>query len=256
MKPHSLLPLSLLALVLSGAVAGAAEAAAPETAPPGPAVTSAPPAMVAAPAVAPAVPGTNREPVNPALAAAVKELAATGVMDFAAFRVIVTNSIFDPNRRPGRGPTTVIEENPGPRIRSDWFTLKGTMSYEDRAYAFFEGTSREYTGGFKPADSIAGYKITTIANDHIDLAAAAADKPIELRIGMQLRRTGSGPWILMASPDLGESADSVAGGGSGSSSSPAADSGGSVGSSSGSSGGSAEEAMKRMIARRLKESGQ
>ena len=34
-------------------------------------------------------------------------------------------------RRPGRGPTTVIEENTGPRIRSDWFTLKGTMSYEE-----------------------------------------------------------------------------------------------------------------------------
>lgn len=186
---------------------------------------------------APAGRGTN------APAAVVKE--GPRPSEWAFYKIITDRNIFNPNRSPTNIEAPPRDNTPAPR--TDWFSLKGTMSYEEKAYAFFEGTGSQYNGGFKTNDAIGGYKIAEIAGDHINLAASA-DKTIELRVGMQMRRVGSGPWTLVASPDLSATPESGDGGSGASSSS----------SGSGSGGGSAnvDEVMKRLMERRAKESGQ
>ena len=233
-------PAIFAVLILIGATTGplrAAEITAAETVSP---VEAAPLETTPATTNAPPGRGTN------APAAVVKDKEGPRPSEWAFYKIITDRNIFNPNRSPGltnRPP----RDGGDPTPRTDWFTLKGTMSYEEKAYAFFEGTGSQFNGGFKANDAIGGYKIAEIAGDHINLAASA-DKTIELRVGMQMRRVGSGPWTLVASPDLSAAAET-------------GDSGSSAGSSSGSSSGggssaNVDEVMKRLMERRAKESGQ
>jgi hypothetical protein len=113
---------------------------------------------------------------------------------FESFNVIVTNNIFDANRRPGRS------YRPGPSYRPqrvEGFTLVGTMSYQNGTYAFFDGSSPDYRKSVKISDTIAGYKVTEITPNAIKLAAAS-NQPVSMRVGMQMRRENGGPWALKA----------------------------------------------------------
>jgi hypothetical protein len=117
-----------------------------------------------------------------------------GKLDYDAFRVIVRLNIFDPNRQPGRLPRQAAP------IRSEYFTLVGTMSYEKGTFAFFSGSDSRYEKALRLSDSIAGYKIT-----NIDLAAesvklASGTNGFELRMGMQMRREQEGEWQPAAAP--------------------------------------------------------
>ncbi len=238
MKKHTTILATLLLATATGRPVRAAETVAAEAVV---AVEAAPAETTPATTNAPPARGTNTP------TPAVKEPPRVSPSEWAFYKIITDRNIFNPNRSP-----TNIEVPPTdrpPTVRTDWFTLKGTMSYEEKAYAFFEGTGSQYNGGFKANDAIGGYKIAEIAGDHINLAASA-EKTIELRVGMQMRRVGTGPWTLVASPDLSAAAET-------------GDSGSSAGSSSGSSssggGGSSanvDEVMKRMMERRAKEGGQ
>jgi hypothetical protein len=112
-------------------------------------------------------------------------------LDYTAFKVIVDGNIFDPNRisrRPGdRGP------RPVPKSVAS-LTLVGTMTYEKGTFAFFDGTSSDYKKALKLNDVIAGYKVTNIAPNAVQLAAGT--NAVDLRVGMQLRREEDGPWLL------------------------------------------------------------
>ncbi len=111
-------------------------------------------------------------------------------LDYAAFKIIADQNIFDPNRmphRPGGGPRTK------PKV-TESFALVGTLSYEKGNFAFFDGTSSEYQKALKPAETIAGYTVATVAPSAVKLAAGT--NTIELRIGMQLRREDGGDWLL------------------------------------------------------------
>ncbi len=118
-----------------------------------------------------------------------------GRLDFSSFRIIAERNIFDPNRSP-RGRRFERRDDFRP-ARVDAFSLLGTMSYENGQFAFFDGTSSEYRKVLKPADSIAGYKITEIAPKDVKLAAADG-KVLELPVGMQLRREEEGEWVITA----------------------------------------------------------
>jgi hypothetical protein len=121
------------------------------------------------------VAGTNNGPV---------------VLDYASFQLIVDRNIFDPNRFP-HGPGVRVRQAP----RSvDYVTLVGTMSYEKGTFAFFDGTSSDYKKVLKLTDSIAGYKVTTIAPNAVKLASGTNE--LELSVGAQLRREEDGPWLL------------------------------------------------------------
>ncbi|HZV34192.1 MAG TPA: hypothetical protein VFB72_06400, partial [Verrucomicrobiae bacterium] len=124
------------------------------------------------------------------LRAADQTNSATG-LDYNSFDIISKRNIFNPNRsnRPIR--------NEGPRVRVDSFTLVGTMSYDKGEFAFFDGTSSEFRKAYKPADTIAGYRIGEVDHNGITLLAAG-NKVIHLAIGMEMKRQDGGPWELLA----------------------------------------------------------
>jgi hypothetical protein len=122
-------------------------------------------------------PGTDRSQTNGSLAR----------LDYSAFKLIVDRNIFDPNRFP-------LRQGARPRPKSvDSLTLVGTMTYKKGTFAFFNGTSADYTKELKLNDVIAGYKITNIAHNGVQLAAGT--NAVDLRVGMQLRREEDGPWL-------------------------------------------------------------
>jgi len=113
--------------------------------------------------------------------------AGTNRLDYSAFKVIVDRNIFDPNRFP-------LRQGARPRPKSvDSVTLVGTMTYEKGTFAFFDGTTADYKKALKLNDVIAGYKVTNIAPNGVQLATGT--NAVDLRVGMQLRREEDGPWL-------------------------------------------------------------
>jgi hypothetical protein len=162
-----------------------------------------------------------------------------------SFEIIEQNNIFNPNRRP---PTT--RSNGPPPPRSYYFTLNGTMTYENREYAFFNGTgaNRDH---FAKSDTINGYKIVEITNNTVKLEGAS-NQIIKLQPGMQMHRVENGPWTLVASSMSSPASDS---------STPGADSN-SDNNSAGDSGalslplqGAQADIVKKLMARRALDEG-
>jgi hypothetical protein len=124
--------------------------------------------------------------------AAAQDTSADTRPDRNSFQVIEQNNIFNPSRRPRINP------NRPPPVRVSTFTLNGTMSYENKGYAFFEGNAVNRGSVFGLADTINGYKIAEITNNTVKLAAAS-NQFITLKVGMQMRKVENGPWKLIGS---------------------------------------------------------
>jgi hypothetical protein len=110
--------------------------------------------------------------------------------DYSAFRLITERNIFNPRRYARSGPRP---RETRPTIR-EAFTLVGTMSYEKGPFAFFEGTRSEYRKVLQPDGAIAGYKLTCVQPSYVKLATATNE--VQLRVGMQLRRSDEGGWQM------------------------------------------------------------
>jgi len=82
---------------------------------------------------------------------------------------------------PSRRPTNV-----------EFFTLVGTMAYEKGVFAFFEGSSSEFTKVVKADGVMAGYKLADVLAGGVKLEADG--KLIDLPIGSQMRREDAGSW--------------------------------------------------------------
>ncbi len=162
---------------------------------------------------------------------------SAATLDYAAFKVIVDRNIFDPDRNPrrGSGPRT-------PPKSFDSLTLVGTMTYEKGTFAFFDGTSSDYKKALKLTDSIAGYKVTSIAPKGVKLAAGTNE--LDLSVGAQLRREEDGPWLLSS-----QSISYAATAGSTSTNGAAATTTG----SDATSGSAQSDMIKRLMQRREKE---
>jgi hypothetical protein len=115
--------------------------------------------------------------------------------DFNSFQVIEQNNIFNPSRRPPRR-----NERTTPVVRVYSFTLNGTMSYENKGYAFFDGNAVNRGNVFGLSDTINGYKIAEITNNTVKLAAAS-NQFITLKVGMQMKKVENGPWKLVGSSE-------------------------------------------------------
>lgn len=116
-----------------------------------------------------------------------------GKLDYAAFRDIVELNIFNPNR------TRRIRGGPAPpETRFEYFSLAGYISYEKGTFALFNGSSSRYQKALKLNDSIAGFKLTSIAEDSVRLAAGT--NQFELRMNMQMRREEDGDWQPSRAP--------------------------------------------------------
>ena len=121
-----------------------------------------------------------------------------GRPDYSAFKLIVDRNIF--NQRRYASQTRRPRRETRNSARGDYFALAGTMSYEKGTFAFFEGTSSEYKKVLKPAETIAGYTVTTITPAYVKLASSSNE--VELPVGMQLRREESGDWHLSERAEL------------------------------------------------------
>ena len=137
---------------------------------------------------------------------AAEDISADTRPDFNSFQVIDQNNIFNPSRRPPRGPNRST-----PVVRVYSFTLNGTMSYENKGYAFFDGNAVNRGTVFGLADTINGYKIAEITNNTVKLAAAS-NQFITLKVGMQMKKVENGPWKLVGSSEpASESSSSSSG---------------------------------------------
>jgi hypothetical protein len=121
--------------------------------------------------------------------------AAAASLDYSAFRKVVENNIFDPNRRPNR---IITPRDSTPSRDPVYFTLVGTMSYEEGTFAFFSGSSSFYQKALKCSDIIGGYTVTRISPDSVKLAQDTHE--VDLRIGMQMRQAEDGSWAAANLP--------------------------------------------------------
>lgn len=123
---------------------------------------------------APSNPATNAGPAS---------------LSYDSFRLIAQNNIFDPNRRPHRITPT---HEATPSRDPVYFTLVGTMSYEEGTFAFFSGSSSFYQKALKCSDTIGGYTLAHIEPDSVTLAQDT--NQVVLKVGMQMRQSEDGNW--------------------------------------------------------------
>ena len=74
----------------------------------------------------------------------------------------------------------------GSTRQGDYFALVGIMSYDKGPFAFFEGSRSEYSKVAKPNDSIAGFKVTGIESNNVQLVSGT--NTVAMPINMQMRR--------------------------------------------------------------------
>lgn len=148
-----------------------------------PASTNAP---ATPPVVVPAKPATNSS-------ATATNTPAMGV-ELASFKLIAERNIFNPNRSSRSGKASKAVEKPKP-VKTETFTLAGTMSYDKGDVVFFDSASSEYRKAVKLNGQIAGYTITTISNQKVTLEKEG--KRIELAVGGQMRRQDENPWEVV-----------------------------------------------------------
>lgn len=155
-----------------------------------------------------AAPGAAAQPTNPpattnapALAAATNAPAKPpSTLDESAFAIIGERNIFNASRSggqvrlPSRRPTSV-----------EYFTLVGTMAYEKGVFAFFEGSSSEFTKVVKADGVMAGYKLADVLAGGVKLEADG--KLIDLPMGSQMRREDAGAWQVAEASSGGSGGD-------------------------------------------------
>jgi hypothetical protein len=142
-----------------------------------------------------------------------------GRPDFAAFQIIVERNIFNPRRGPPGSQSDRRDDRAPAKVES--FTLVGTLTYEKGPYAFFDGTSADFHKALQLDGAIAGYKITNIVGNQVQLVSGT--NAVALRVGMQMRREDEGAWEPIGTY-IGASTASVSSSGSSVSSSAEEDS--------------------------------
>jgi hypothetical protein len=117
--------------------------------------------------------------------------------DFSSFQIIAQRNIFDPDRYPQSNG--VSRRHSTSRVVPT-FTLAGTMSYRKGMFAFFDGTGPDYRKALPEGGTIAGYTVTKITLDGVQLQAAGGK--IEMQVGVQMWQESKGVWQLGAPGEL------------------------------------------------------
>jgi len=128
--------------------------------------------------------------------AAAQTTNAPAATNYSSFQIIVERNIFDPNRYAhtshSRG-RTISRSAPS-------FSLVGTLSSRNGMLAFFDGNDSDYRKVLSPDGVIAGYKVVKITLRGAKLEAAG--KPVEMKVGAQMRQEGKGEWQLAEPGEL------------------------------------------------------
>jgi len=174
--------------------------------------------------------------------------------DLTAFRLISERNIFNASRSGGRLNSARETRRP---TRVDAFGLVGVMSYSKGTFAFFDGSSSDYHKALQQGAAIAGFQLVEILPSAVKLQNGTNHPPLELHLGMQMRREEEGEW------KLGERTESFDNGNSapGPSSSPSPGGrpdgrsrrGSATAISSSSAGGSDADALQRLLKKREEE---
>jgi hypothetical protein len=115
--------------------------------------------------------------------------------DFSSFQIIAQRNIFNPDRYP-----RMSRHRSTPRAVVPAFSLAGTMSYRKGMFAFFDGTSPDYQKALQEGGAIAGYTVTKITLDGVQLQAAV--EKVEMKVGEQMRQESEGVWQLSGPSEL------------------------------------------------------
>jgi hypothetical protein len=173
-------------------------------------------------------------PVAEAIPATKAAVAAR--FDFESFRILSERNIFDPNRSARGDSTRTTRREPDRRVRTETFSLLGTMSYEKGQFAFFDGSSSDYRRVLQPDGAIAGFTIAAVAPTCVRLTGTNG-QTIELCVGMQMSRREEEEWRVQ--DRASESSGSTT----------------AVSGKSESGGPGGDEALKRLLQRRQEEEG-
>ena len=116
--------------------------------------------------------------------------------NYSSFQIIVERNIFDPNRY------AHASHSHGRSISrsAPYFALVGTLSSRNGMLAFFDGNDSDYRKVLSPDGVIAGYKVVEITLRGAKLEAAG--KPVEMKVGTQMRQEGKGEWQLAEPGEL------------------------------------------------------
>ena len=128
--------------------------------------------------------------------AAAQTTNAPATTNYSSFQIIVDRNIFDPNRYARAPHSRGRSTSPS----APYFPLVGTLSSRQGMLAFFDGNDSDYRKVLSPDGVIAGYKVVEITLHGVKLEAAG--KPVEMKVGAQMRQEGKGEWQLAESGEL------------------------------------------------------
>ncbi|MBZ0256647.1 hypothetical protein K8I31_11330 [bacterium] len=109
------------------------------------------------------------------------------------FSLIFERNIFNPNRQK-KEPERPVIETP----KQDEISLVGTLVSETQRYAFFDGSSPEYSRVLAVGAEIGGGAIQTIDVSSIQLRLGEED--VTVPVGKRLVREKDQPWRLQDAP--------------------------------------------------------
>lgn len=151
---------------------------------------------------------TNAPPAAPEVTTnAALATAGTTTNGFASFQMIAERNIFNANRQArDRTGATGAPKPPPPKV--DVISFAGTMIYNQGSYAFFDSNEPDFRKATKLGDSVAGFTLKAVQQSQISLVRS--NDVVQLKIGEQLRREGTGDWQVtsgatFSSPTLGSS---------------------------------------------------
>lgn len=126
-----------------------------------------------------------------------------GPQDYAQFSHFITDrNIFDPNRvSHSYNPNQTRRPTPPSRKSAPGLQLVGTMSYEKGYFAFFSGNSSDLSKVVSVGGSVAGYQVTEIGVNAVQLQATNQPQPSRLEVGDGLRQE-NGKWVLSKAGEL------------------------------------------------------
>jgi len=131
------------------------------------------------------------------LAAGAQSGNAPSRLDYSAFRIIADRNIFNPHRY----ARTLRSAGPARRAaRVDDFALVGTITYAKGSFAFFDSPDADYKKVVEAGQKIANYTVAAINPQSVTLDDAG--KPLEMKIGAQMRREDGGKWQLSLNTEL------------------------------------------------------
>jgi hypothetical protein len=113
---------------------------------------------------------------------------------YAAFPLLQTRNMFDPDRRAPRPQGAARETQVSARVES--MALTGTMVQSDQARAFFGGSRPEHRQVLSLHEEIAGYTLVAITTTHVELERDG--QRFRLPVGQGLRREGDAAWEITA----------------------------------------------------------